>query len=155
MEVSPETKIATGPDARVRIVCGEANVITIGSATEVNLEELALSSGPQRNVVLQLMQGIVGIFAPKRDWDRFEIRTPVAIASVRSTKWLMEHDNIDGAAVFVRAGQVVVDMVGGKRAVLGPGEGVSVSASAVAGDVKTWGQARIARSMAALGFDWQ
>lgn len=155
MEVPAGTKIATDPDARVRLVCGGANVITIGSATEINLEELALSSGPRRNVVLQLVQGIVGIFAPERAWDRFEVRTPVAIASVRSTKWLMEHDRADGAAVFVRTGRVAVDMAGGRQALLGPGEGVSVSASGDAGEVKTWGQARIARSMAALGFDWR
>jgi hypothetical protein len=154
LEISADAKIATGPDARVKIVCDDGIIVTIGSGTEVNLEQLAGLADLQTNIFLQLIDGIIAIVAPTRSWGRFEVRTPVAIASVRSTEWLVENDPADGAAVFVRAGTVVVRIQDGRQVRLGRGEGISVSADGVAGETKQWGAARIARSTAALGFDW-
>lgn len=154
LALSPEAKISTGQETRVKIVCDDRIVITIGAATEVNLEQLAGSAGPHTNVILQLIEGIVGIVAPKRTWRRFDVRTPVAIASVRSTEWLVEHDSAGGAAVFVRAGEVAVRVRDGRRFVLSRGEGISISAAGAAGEIKVWGAGRIAKSTEALGFDW-
>lgn len=153
--VPPEAKVATGPDTRVNIRCDDGTVITIGPGTEVNLERVAGPSGPGTNVVLQLIEGIVGLVAPNRTWDRFEVRTPVAIASVRSTEWLVEISAADEAAVFVRAGRVAVLPSAGTGAALGPGEGITVAGDGAPGPVKTWGAERIARATGALGFGWR
>jgi hypothetical protein len=154
LAIPVEAKIATGPEDRVRIVCDDGVVVTVGAATEVNLEQLAGPAGRDRNVFVQLLEGIVGVLAPARSWGRFEVRTPVAIASVRSTEWLVE--NMAGeAAVFVRDGRVAVDVRDGGRVTLAAGEGITVAADGAPGEVKTWGAARIERSTAALGFDWR
>lgn len=151
-EIAIEGKVETGPDGRLEITCNDGTIVTIGVATEVNVSDLA---GPERNVVLQLIAGIVGIVSPDGGWDRFEVRTPVAIASVRSTEWLVETSAEGGTAIFVRAGRLAVALSDGKRVSLGQGEGITVSAAGEAGPVKTWGAARIEQSATALGLGWR
>lgn len=149
--VADESKVATGPQTRVKIACDDGIVVTIGTGTEVNLEQLV---GAEPGVIVQLIDGIIGLLTPQRRTGGFSVRTPLAIASVRSTEWLVEH-GADGSAVFVRAGRVAVDAPAGGRATLDPGEGITITPDGAAGEVKTWGAPRIARSTAALGFDWQ
>lgn len=154
-QIPPEAKVLTDQSSRVRIACNDGTVITVGVSTEVNIEELVGPMGRGRNVVLQLIDGIVGLLAEERTWNRFEVRTPVAIASVRSTRWLVEHDLAEGAAVFVRKGRVGVRLRDGRDFTLTEGEGITVSQGGEPGEVKSWGAARIARSTEALGFGWQ
>lgn len=149
--VPAEAKLATGPGTRVKIACDGGIVVTVGTGTEVNLETLV---GRGDSIVVQLVEGILGLLAPADGWRRFEVRTPVAIASVRGTEWLVEH-GAEGSAVFVRAGRVVVRPRAGGGASLGPGEGITIAADGSPGEVKAWGPPRIARSTAALGFDWR
>ena len=149
--VAFEAKISTGPVTRVKITCDDGIVVTVGTGTEVNLETLV---SPDENIVIQLIDGIVGLLAPERR-GAFDVRTPVAIASVRSTEWLVEHDAAEGSAVFVRTGRVSVRARAGGRFSLGDGEGISIGPDGVAGEVKTWGAARIQRSTEALGFGWR
>lgn len=155
LAVPVEAKIVTGADTRVRITCDDDTVVTIGTETEVNLENLVTASVSLNPVAMQLIEGVIGIFLPQRDKAGFRVRTPVAIASVRSTEWLVEWGQGDAAAVFVRRGEVIVRGLHGERFVLGDGEGITVSAAGVAGEIKTWGQARIAASTGRLGFDWR
>jgi ferric-dicitrate binding protein FerR (iron transport regulator) len=154
LALSPESKISTGQKTRVKIVCDDRIVVTIGTATEINLEQLVGSAGPRTNVILQLIKGIVGIIAPKRTWRRFDVRTPIVIASVRSTEWLVENDPAGGSAVFVRAGEVAVSVRESRTFALSRGEGISISTAGIAGEIKVWGAGRIAKSTEALGFDW-
>ena len=149
--VAFEGKVSTDGQTRVKIGCGDGIVVTIGTLTEVNLETLVSQSD---DVVLQLLNGIIGLFSPGERPGSFQVRTPVAIASVRSTEWLAEHVPAEGSAVFVRAGRVGVAARGGARATLGAGEGISIAPDGSAGEVKTWGEARIERSTDRLGFDW-
>ena len=149
--VAFEAKISTNDATRVKIACDDGIVVTVGTGTEVNLESLV---GPTAGIVLQLIEGIVGLLAPGGG-ESFDVRTPLAIASVRSTEWLVEHSATDGSAVFVRAGRVGVAPRRGDRVTLDPGEGITIPPEGPAGEVKTWGEARISRSTAALGFDWQ
>lgn len=149
--VAFEAKVSTGPRTRVKISCEDGIVVTVGTGSEVNLGTLAASD---RSVVLQLIEGIVGLVAPG-GFAAFDVRTPLAIASVRSTEWLVEHDSADGSAVFVRDGEVAVRVRAGGWFTLGSGEGISIALDGTPGAVKTWGAARISRSTSALGFDWQ
>lgn len=148
--VSAEAKLATGPGTRLKLACDGGIVVTVGVGTEVNLETLA---GQGDSVVVQLIEGIIGLLAPPAGWRRFEVRTPLAIASVRGTEWLVEH-GAEASAVFVRDGRVAVRARGG-GGTLGPGEGITIAAGGGPGEVKVWGPPRIARATAALGFDWQ
>jgi ferric-dicitrate binding protein FerR (iron transport regulator) len=150
-----EAKVTTGFETRVRIVCDDGAIVSIGSGTEVNLENLVGAADSQRSVAIQLIEGIIGLVVPQRNWRRFEVRTPVAIASVRSTEWLIEWRRGGSAAIFVRMGEVAVRSARSERFILGMGEGITISAAGAAGDVKQWGAARIAESTAMLGFDWR
>lgn len=148
-----ESKIVTDGESRVEVTCSDGITLTIAPGTEVNLEELTAVAVPQAGIVLQLIEGIVGLVAPERSFRRFEIRTPLAIASVRSTDWAVIHR--DGAsAVFTRAGEVVVRTLG-QPVVLRQGEGIDIAASGLPGPVRQWGAPRVAELNEALGFAWR
>ena len=146
-----EPKIVTGPSTRVEITCTDGSVLTIGPETEINLETL-LAEGAPRNVVIQLIEGLIGMVAPQTKRG-VELRSPLAVASVRSTQWLMQH-GVTGTAVFVRAGRVTVTWFDG-TARLDPGEGIDIAPPATAEGVKRWGQARVDGVTTALGFGWR
>lgn len=152
--------LETGSNSRVVLLCDDSTSITIGPDTEIALPFLIGNAGPQRNVLLRLLQGIVGIVAPKQNWRHFKVETSLAIASVRSTDWLVESDSVSGTAVFVTAGSVDV-LASQQSFLLEPGEGITLKPAAATGvepeipEVKRWGEARIAKSRIALGFDWE
>lgn len=146
--------LSTGPGSRVDLACPGGLAVTIGADTEVNLGPLL--TRPERGPFLQLLHGAVGLAAQARDWLGLEVRTPLAIASVRSTEWLALHDPAGGSAVFVRAGAVRFRPLGpGAPLALGPGEGVDIAPGAPPGAVATWGAGRVEAVGARLGFGWR
>ena len=82
--------------------------------------------------------------------NRFEVVTPQAIAAVRGTRWAV--DAAEGkTSVLVVNGRVSVSRpAGGRRVVLGPGDGVDVEAMGPL-TVKHWAPARVAALLARLG----
>jgi ferric-dicitrate binding protein FerR (iron transport regulator) len=149
-------RIATGPGARLEIRCDDGLVVTLGAGIEVEPEGLVGASGPARSVVLRLLRGVVGIDAPSRTWRSFEVRTPLAIASARTTAWLVEYAEPTGAGVFVRSGSVdVAAATGGAGVRLQAGEGVTILPGARRVSVVRWGEGRIAGAGATLGFGWR
>jgi ferric-dicitrate binding protein FerR (iron transport regulator) len=148
--------VATGPAARLEIRCDDDLVLTLGAGVEVELEGLIGRSGASESVVLRLLRGIVGIDAPNRTWESFEVRTPLAVASARTTAWLVEYAEPTGAGVFVRSGSVDVAAARGGAAVrLDAGEGVTIPPGAARVAVVRWGDSRIAGAGATLGFGWR
>jgi len=148
--------VATGPGARLEIQCDDGLVLTLGGGIEVELEGLIGPAGQSESVVLRLLRGIVGIKAPKRTWKSFEVRTPLAVASARTTDWLVEYAELTGSGVFVRSGSVDVGAArGGGEVRLDAGEGVTIVPGATRVPVIRWGGARIAGAAATLGFGWQ
>lgn len=155
--------IATGPGARAEITCEADLVVTIGAGTEVSLDALTADGNGSDPAILQLLRGILGIDAPKPAFRGFEVQTPLAIASARSTSWLAEYAEVTGSAVFVRSGSVeVISTERQPLAVLEEGEGVTI----VPGpdgllpdpgsiNVLEWGPARIDGAAASLGFGWR
>lgn len=160
LNIPATATVETGPNSRVALLCDDGTVITIGPDTEIVLADLVGESGAKKNVLLRLLRGIVGIVAPNQTWERFEVETSLAVASVRSTEWLVESYTGSGTAVFVASGSVGV-LANQQAYVLEPGEGitlkeaVSSGAESEAPQVKNWGDARIAKSRSALGFDWE
>ncbi len=157
-------RIATGPGARAEIVCDAGLTMTIGVGTEVSLDALLVARGSSEPVLLRLLRGIIGVDAPTPDWGGFELRTPLAIASARSTSWLVEYTEVTGSAVFVRSGSVeVISTLRRPLAVLEEGQGVTIVptlARSLSPDpasivVVEWGPARRDGAAASLGFGWQ
>jgi ferric-dicitrate binding protein FerR (iron transport regulator) len=152
--------IATGPGARAEITCEADLVVTIGAGTEVSLDALTQEADP---AILRLLRGILGIDAPTPAFRGFEVHTPLAIASARSTSWLAEYAEVTGSAVFVRSGSVeVISTERQPLAVLEEGEGVTIVPGPDGAlpdpdsiNVLEWGPARIDGAAASLGFGWR
>ncbi|MFN0114867.1 MAG: FecR domain-containing protein [Paracoccaceae bacterium] len=166
--VRPDMIMRTGSESRAEIRCGDGITVTVGAGTLLDLAELAGEA--EQGILMRLFNGIVGIDAPNKTWDRFEVETNLAIASVRSTAWLVESSPETGTAVFVRRGQVAVTS-GSTGAELDAGEGVEIVsigvgvrslgegggaelAEAEVKPVKRWGEARVRDTVGALGFGW-
>lgn len=153
-----ELKLRTARASRVRIACDDGLVVTVAAGAEVNLDSVTGRGDGARDVVIQLIRGLIGLWAPERRWRRLEVRTPLAIASARQTRWLVEAPEPGGAAVFVAEGAVAVRPAargGFPTAILRAGEGVTVAPDGSRGPVVAWGAPRIDAARAALGFGWR
>jgi hypothetical protein len=90
-------------------------------------------------------------FHPSQRRRDFQILTPLAIASVRGTKWAVEAVP-ERTSVLVLDGAVNVSRVNGPAGVvLRPGEGVDVKPDGEPLTVRRWPAARVAALMARFG----
>lgn len=147
--------LRTGPRAHVLVTCTDGVRVTLGERSEFSLGTLTESAhSPDRSIVMRLVGGIVGV-AAKGAWPKFEVQAPLAIAAVRSTEWLVMHDETAGSAVFVREGAVRVrPLAPGAPVTLSAGEGVDIARGAGMGPVRRWPEARVAAAAARLGPSW-
>jgi hypothetical protein len=74
----------------------------------------------------------------------FEIRTPTAVAAVRSTTWMLEYNAKGETEVFVGEGVVAVTSRGKElgRAILEPGRGTTVAKDKAPIAPEVWAQPR-------------
>ena len=145
-------RIITGPETRITIACDDGMRTIIAGGTEIDLGTLTGAAKTEGHAA-RLLRGLAGFILPLVGARRFEVRTPSAVASVRSTEWLV--NVTDGAtAVFVRDGAVDVFTARG-GALLEPGEGIDVTAAGEAGPVKTWGEGRKVKLRKRLGPTWE
>jgi hypothetical protein len=145
--------IQTGPGTRLQVTCDDGTIVTVGPDSRVDLSDLLADSGGEPSVIVQLLEGIAGFVAPEPAGAGFEVHTPVAVAAVRSTEWLVEHGPDAGTSVFVRSGSVAVSNAA-ETFVLQPGEGITLARDSVLRPLARWGRERIDRSNGALGFGW-
>ena len=149
--VARDDLIVTAVGGRVTVRCGWGATVVVGPDSRVDLGGLvapSASPGP----AMRLLQGAAGFLMELAGGARFAVRTPSAVAAVRSTEWALVVE--DGAtAAFVREG--AVDVRGGDGAArLRAGEGLDVTAAGAVGPVVRWGAPRVAALDAALGPDW-
>jgi len=151
LRLRPSDRVSTGPGAKLEITCSDGIVVVVGESSAIDLGRLADQG--TTDAALELLEGIVRFILPeRRQPGRFEVTTPTAVASVRSTDWLAQ-STARGTAVFVVRGRVAVQgRAGGAATELAPGEGVDVPPGAVAPPPVRWGQARIDRALAAVTF---
>ncbi|MFA3918335.1 FecR domain-containing protein [Ruegeria hyattellae] len=143
-------KLRTEAEARVTMACSGGLEVVVGPESEIDV--LGLLDGDARPFGLRLIDGIAGFLFSSEDGNGVQVRTPSAVAAVRSTEWAMRVEN-RASAVFAREGTVFV-AVDDADAQLGPGEGIDVSSSGEIGSVTSWGQARIDEFDALLGAEW-
>lgn len=138
-------RIVTAPGSRVVIELADGARVTIGAESELALSAVAApaATGPLRTV-LSLALGIVRAVLPTG--SRFEVQTSAAIASARSTVFIVEAEP-DKAAVLALEGRVDVTAAGAV-VTLGPGEGTDIQAGAAPRPVVRWGEPRVARALA-------
>lgn len=149
--LSAGDRITTNATGSATITCDTGLTITIGGDTVIILDRVMTPN--RRGAGIRLLEGIAGFLLPQPRSGGFEVRTPSAVAAVRSTEWAIEVDQ-RATAAFVREGAVTVTGSDGS-VLLSPGEGVDVDAAGSVGAVVEWGDGRIAMFNQRLGSDWQ
>ncbi|SEP00167.1 FecR protein [Salinihabitans flavidus] len=143
-------KLRTDAGGRITMTCSGGLDVVVGPESEVDV--IGLLDGGARPFGLRLIDGIAGFLFSSDEENGVQVRTPSAVAAVRSTQWAMRVEN-RASAIFARTGMVFV-VTDDDDARLGPGDGVDVTPSGEIGPVTPWGQARIDRFGALLGPDW-
>ena len=149
--LSAGDRIRTNATGRATITCSTGLTIILGGDTDIVLDRIMTPNRP--NAGVRLLEGIAGFLLPQPRSGGFEVRTPSAIAAVRSTEWAIDVDRTATAA-FVRDGAVSLTASGGS-VLLTPGEGVDVDSTGGVGQVVAWSESRIATVDQRLGADWQ
>jgi FecR protein len=134
--------LRTGAESRALIVCTDGLEIAIGPGTELAVRSFVTGEPVGLRVVLGLLQGITRLIGGLVEGDRsIEIDTRTAIASVRSTEWLVE-STAKGTGVLSISGEVTVRALAGGSVVLQPGEGTDVVPGGAPRAAAVWGEAR-------------
>ena len=136
-------RVITGSMSRIRIELTDRSVLAIGSDTDVALtEQVSDGEGNPISNLISMLYGIVRAtvlrVGPRQ---AFDIETQSAIASARSTDWLVEAGP-DASAVFVVDGEVSVTARAGGSVLLTPGLGTDVIGSAPPTAPTPWAPAR-------------
>jgi hypothetical protein len=139
-------RIRTAADAKLRLHLEDGSVLTLGAATDLNLNRFQYApEQATRNVLLEVPRGIIRVLVELLvAHSAFEVQSNTAVASVRGTEWIAEAQP-EAAALVALAGRVAVrsaDPAQAGAVVLLPGEGTTVPAGAPPQAVKTWGAAR-------------
>lgn len=135
--------IRTGPASRLSIVGDDGLQILIGPGTELAIHNyLSQDRAGGLEIVLGLLQGIARLIGGEpKTRRRIEVDTQTAVASVRSTEWLIESTE-RGTGVLSIQGEVTVVGLAGGSVVLRPGQGTDVAPGVPPRPAVTWGQAR-------------
>ncbi len=153
--VAPDTElierdvIVTGERACVSIALLDGSELAVGGSTTLVLNEYLLDGDGQRTSgVFSLLVGIVRAFVSGGSGG-FVIDTQAAIASARSTDFIVEAGDGD-AAVFVAEGLVVVSGVGqaiNQSIELKASEGTDVDRGQPPQQPVVWGQERVDKAI--------
>lgn len=136
--------IRTAADGRVRLVARDGLEVVIGPGTEVQVNHYRARQGwLALDLMLGLAAGIMRLVAPTQaEPRRIEVLTRSALASVRSTEWIVD-ETARGTGVFSREGRVVVSGLAGlEQVVLTAGEGTDVPPGGAPSPPRRWGAAR-------------
>jgi hypothetical protein len=149
-DLAPSDLLRTGSSGRIDVACSDGTRVTLGPDTEINLGSLVGEQDESASIGMSLHRGIARFLAPVRTWGTFNVFGPVAVASVRSTEWIMETPK-RGTNVFVLDGVVAVQGKRGDNVHLSPTYGVDVAADGTMAEPKKWGAKRVADVLARLG----
>jgi hypothetical protein len=150
MTVVANETVRTPAQARISLACPNGLKIVVGPDSEVALE--GVLAGTARNFGLRLLEGIIGLVFKGSSGDGVQVRTPSAVAAVRSTEWAMRVQR-GASEVFTREGTVSVT-ARDTSVQLGTGDGVDVTDAGELRPVVRWRPPRIAQFVERLGADW-
>jgi hypothetical protein len=142
--------LTTGPRSRIRLVFEDGSTLAVGPDTHVTLDAQRVGAGGSLRGVFNLLRGIVRtVLSADQTGGNVSVFTRAAIASVRSTDWIVEAE-AGHTAVFVVDGAVNVrstqDITAG--VVLGPGDGTDVDVGEAPTPPVQWGAPRRADVLA-------
>ena len=139
-EVGAEDRVVTAAGGKLVIRFEDGSLCTIGPDSELLLADLDAQHGGW----LDLIHGIVRlILSPGTRAAESGVRTRAAVASVRSTEFVVDA-RLDHAAVFVAQGTVTVTgRLTGASVTLEAGEGTDVGLREPPTPPKRWGDKRV------------
>lgn len=106
--------IRTKTNSKAEITFKDGTVIKIGQRSRIDISEY-LTDGDILKARIELQRGRVGSYVSKDSVNkissspkanRFEIKTPIAVAGVRGTDFIVSHDINPTTTVFVISGKV-------------------------------------------------
>lgn len=143
-------RIATGAAARARIDLADGSTLVIGPGSLVVISDYRPAEPGPLGATVSLFLGIVrAVVSPAAAAEgQFDIHTQAAVASARSTRFVVAVD--DGGihtAVFVMEGSVAVRSTapGGEMVLLDPGFGVDADRGRSGLVPQRWGDVRVRR----------
>lgn len=141
-------RLVTGPGGRVEMRCPDGSSLVVGERSTVRLS-IFVTGERSHHAVIELLEGIVRALLPGGHlWERFDIVTRTAVASVRSTVWIVDA-KADTTGVFVEDGNVLVSSRADQGQIYLPaGYGVDIGTRPAALEARAWGAARIADAQA-------
>ena len=109
--ISVGDTVISGRDSRAKIAMQDRNIITVLSNSKLVIEEYK-STEKEKNVKLSLLEGKVRNDVKEKydnDKNKFQIRTPTAVAGVRGTKFITSYAvETKTTEVITLKGEVVV-----------------------------------------------
>lgn len=136
-----DDEIYTYAGARVKLRFNDGAEVAIGARSRVLVRRYAGGTGSASERLLELLDGILRVVFGGT--GGFDVRATTAVASTRSTEWVVEAKP-DTAAVFVVDGRVVVSArEAAGRVELVAGEGTDVAAGTAPTPPKRWGDKRV------------
>ena len=135
--------VRTHADGRLLIRCRDGLRILVGSGTEVALRSYLADDGANRlRATIGLLRGIVRLIGAQRlRQPSIEVDTRTAVASVRSTDWLVE-STPRGTGVLTLEGAVEVRGLAGGRVLVREGHGTDVPSGGQPTLPARWGETR-------------
>jgi hypothetical protein len=137
-------RVVTGADGRAEINGIDGSTLVVGPASQIVMTTYAVAANGVRSVLLDLVEGILRfITQPAPGGYEYQVRTPTAVASVRSTEWIVDA-GAGNTAVFAIAGSVEVNSARGNDVVLlTPGQGTDVRSGASPTPPAVWAAVRV------------
>ncbi len=97
MEIHVNDQIMTGSDGRIRILFTDDSVVSLAENSKLRISKQVYNpAARQRESVIDLFRGRVRSVVSRflnTQINRFEIRTPTAVAGVRGSEIITEHDD--------------------------------------------------------------
>jgi hypothetical protein len=138
--------LVTGAESKAEILCADGSTLVVGPDSTVSMASFAAEPGGTG--LLDLISGILRVtLSGRTPWHYFEVRSATAVASVRSTDWVVDATRIK-TGVFVIDGTVAVASrqgaeQGAGEVTLTAGQGTDVAINATPTPPKAWGQKRV------------
>ena len=143
-----DDEVRTAADGRVIIESEDGVRLVIGSSTEIRLARWQADRPKRRlDAVISLVTGVMRLIGRDTGGERrLSVESRTAVASVRSTEWLVEATGV-GTGVFVIEGSVAVASPQGE-VILEAGQGTEAVLGAAPTPPAPWSAARLERVLA-------